>query len=362
MAASHLRGPLKQTLQRALLRAWTARGPVAMLLLPAALAVQALSWLRRQLYACGLLRSWHTPAVVIVVGNVVVGGAGKTPTVIAVVQHLQGRKYRVGVISRGYGRAGSSCLEVEANSHPGEVGDEPLLIRRRTLAPVFVASTRLAAATALLARYPETQILVCDDGLQHYALYRDVEICVFGDRGCGNGWPMPAGPLREAWPRRGVRSAGQCDDDLLVLHTGEQPAFAGFTADKSLSPVATARDGTQVPLNTLHRHSGKPLAAVAGIAQPESFFAMLRAAGVPLAKAIGLPDHYQFDSDIASKFEGYSLICTEKDAAKLWLIAPDAVSVALEFSPEPAFFEALDAQVTQTLAAKLSSSHGHKTT
>ena len=111
----------------------------------------------------------------------------------------------------------------------------------------------------------------------------------------------------------------------------------------------------------LHTHGGKPLMAVAGIAQPESFFAMLRACNVPLADTLALPDHYHFDSAFISKHEGYRLICTDKDAAKLWPLAPDALTVSLEFQPETAFFAALDAQVRSLLAAKLSSEHGHKT-
>ncbi len=343
------------------MKAWRGRGVLASLLYPVSLVYRGLVETRRVAYAIGLVRVQHVDATVIVVGNVVAGGAGKTPTVIAVVQHLMAQQHRVGVISRGYGRTGTACLEVVPAADPSDVGDEPLLIRRATGVPVFVAPTRHAAAMALLAHYPQTQFIICDDGLQHYALHRDLEICVFDDRGWGNGWHLPAGLLRESWPRKALLAAGQRDDRLLVLHTGERPAFSGFTARKNLSSMAHSRDGTQIPLAALHTPGGKPLMAVAGIAQPESFFAMLRARNVPLAATLALPDHCHFDSELINKYEGYRLICTDKDAAKLWPLVPDAVTVSLELQPEVAFFAALDAQVRSLLAAKLSSAHGHKT-
>lgn len=353
---------LRPSLQSALVRAWTRRGIIACLLWPVSLVFLALARLRRQLYRWGLFKTQRVDALVIVVGNVIAGGAGKTPTVIALVQHLQAQQHRVGVISRGYGRQGDACIEVQADSRPQDAGDEPLLIQRATQAPVFVGRTRHEAARALLARYPLTRIIVCDDGLQHYGLYRDVEICVFDDRGTGNGWLLPAGPLREPWPRHAVSRAGQRDDRLLVLHTGSRPAFAGFTAHRSLASFAVGRDHINIPLETLRVPGAKPLMAVAGIAQPESFFAMLRALGLPLAKTVALPDHYHFDSFFRTIDVGYRIICTEKDAEKLWPIAPDALAIPLVFRPEPAFFAALDATVAERLSSKLSSAHGHKTT
>lgn len=353
---------LRPALQSALLRAWSQRGFTACLLWPASLAFQALVWLRRQLYRSGLFKTQRVDAVVIVVGNSIVGGAGKTPTVIALVRHLQAQGHRVGIISRGYGRKGTGCTEVLGDSRPQDVGDEPLLIRRATQTPVFVGRTRHAAASALLARYPQTQIIVCDDGLQHYGLYRDLEICVFDDRGCGNGWCLPAGPLREKWPRQALTRAGQNDARLLVLHTGDHPAFAGYGAHRNLSPWAVDRHGNTTALNTLGAPGSAPLVALAGIAQPESFFSMLRGLQLSLEQTIALPDHYHFDSLPHSIHGGYRIICTEKDAAKLWPLAPDALAVPLVLKPDPAFFDALDALVAEQLAAKLSSVHGHKTT
>lgn len=309
----------------------------------------------------GLLVTQRVDAVVIVVGNVVAGGAGKTPTVIALVQHLQSQNRGVGVISRGYGRKNDACAEVLASSRPNEVGDEPLLIRRATGAPVFVGRNRHQAAAALLKRYPEIRFIVCDDGLQHYGLYRDLEICVFDDRGCGNGWTLPAGLLRENWPRQPLAGAGQSNDRLLVLHTGSKPAFAGFTAHRSLASFAIDRSGASMPLDTLATPGAKPLQAVAGIAQPESFFTMLRALNLPLQQTIALPDHYHFNSLPSNIDGGYRIICTEKDAAKLWPLAPSALAVPLLFKPEPAFFAALNGALVDLAAAKLSSEHGHQT-
>jgi tetraacyldisaccharide 4'-kinase len=356
-------GVLRPALQRILLRSWTKRAWLACLLWPISLIFQCLVWLRRQLYRRGVFKTQRVDAITIVVGNVIAGGAGKTPTVIALVQYLQAQGLRVGVVSRGYGRDdGTVCTEVLSDSRPEDAGDEPLLIRRTTLAPVFVGLTRFEAAATLLARYPLTQIIVCDDGLQHYGLYRDLEICVFDDRGCGNGWLLPAGPLRESWPRHAVVRVGQSPDRLLVLHTGSHPPFAGYTAQRSLAPFAIGRDGVRVPLEGLRTAGAKPLMALAGIAQPETFFAMLRALRLPLEKTLALSDHYKFNSASFISYGGYSLICTEKDAAKLWPLAPEALAIPLVFAPETAFFRALDAALAPLLSAKLSSAHGHPTT
>jgi tetraacyldisaccharide 4'-kinase len=352
----------RQALQSALLRAWLKRGLLATLLFPMSLCFGALAGARRQLYALGLLKIRRVDALVIVVGNVVAGGAGKTPTVMALVQHLQVLGYVVGVISRGFGRSSTACMEVMPDASPQNTGDEPLLIRRTTEVPVFVGRTRIEAATALLERYPLTQIILCDDGLQHYSLFRDLEICVFDDRGCGNGWLLPAGALREAWPRNPLAQAGQGDDRLLVLHTGEHAAFSGFTAQRSLASFAKRSDGTTIALSALGKPGTGPLLAVAGIARPESFFSMLRANQVPLAKTLALPDHYDFDSFLRNIYEGYSIICTEKDAAKLWSTTPEAWAVPLVFAPQPAFLDAVTARVTFLMSTKLSSTHGHKTT
>ncbi|MGJ7508775.1 tetraacyldisaccharide 4'-kinase [Variovorax sp. GT1P44] len=311
----------------------------ARLLWPVSQLFGALAGLRRTLYRSGVLRTERVRVPVIVVGNVIAGGSGKTPVVMAIVRHLQARGIRAGVVSRGYGRKTDDCREVVDGADPRDVGDEPALIRHATGAPVFVARRRVEAAYALLDRYPDTQVIVSDDGLQHLALARDIEICVFDDRGIGNGWLLPAGLLREHWPR-------SCD---LVIHTGERPAFDGFTVRKGLADHALGRDGTQFPLDSL---IGRRLIAVAAIAKPEAFFQMLRERSLELVRCIALPDHDDFDGWTSPTDASHTLLCTEKDAAKLWRKAPDALAVPLVFEPAEAFFTALD--------AKLSSLDGHQ--
>ncbi len=320
-----------------LTRAWLQRGWLAWLLWPLSVLYGLLVHFRKSMYRLGWLAAERLPVPVLVVGNVVAGGAGKTPVVMAVVQHLQARGIRVGVISRGYGRRSQDCLEVLPASSVEDVGDEPALIKRRTSAPVFVARRRAEAGRALLASHPLVQVLVCDDGLQHLALQRDLEIGVFDDRGVGNGFLLPAGPLREPWPR---------PLDLL-LHTGQQPAFAGFRASRSLASHALRRDGSPVALADLTQ--GKPLMALAAIAQPEAFFAMLRDRGLPLAATVALPDHHDFSQWSGNAEGACTVLCTEKDAVKLWAREPGALAVPLNFEPEPAFWTAFDQKITPLL-------------
>jgi tetraacyldisaccharide 4'-kinase len=339
-------------------RAWLQRGPLACLLWPASLLFGALGAVRRSLYRAKVLRSTKMPVPVVMVGNVVAGGAGKTPTVIALVQHLQAAGIRAGVVSRGYGRSGDGCLEVLPDTPPELSGDEPALIRRATRSPVFVAARRADAAQALLAAHPATQLIICDDGLQHYALQRDIEIAVFDDRGAGNGWLLPAGPLREPWPERLQRGAGPNGRGIdLVLHTGALAAFAGFRSTRRLADHALRADGSRVALDSL---AGARLIALAGIAAPQAFFDMLKARGLPLAETRALPDHYDFDSYPRASDMGYSLICTEKDAVKLFPRQAGALAVPLVFEPEPAFFAAFDALLAPLLSP-LPSPHGHQT-
>jgi tetraacyldisaccharide 4'-kinase len=319
-------------------QAWGHRGLLAWLLWPFSCVYGALVALRHLGYRTGLFKSHRVAAKVVVVGNVVAGGAGKTPVVIALVRHLQSQGVAVGVISRGYGRhvedPRNNCLEVLPQSNVKDVGDEPALIKQACAAPVFVATRRVEAARALLANYPHTQVIVSDDGLQHYALQRDVEICVFDDRGVGNGFLLPAGPLREPWPR------GIADIPQWIVHSGSHPALpGGFHAPRALARFAVRKDGSQIPLADL-RHQA--LAAVAAIAQPEAFFSMLRSQGLNLAHTEALPDHYNYDSWLRLSDKGLTLICTEKDAVKLWQSEPNALAVPLVVSLPPELLAAVD--------------------
>ena len=338
-------------------RTWARRGPVALALWPLSLLYGMVVALRHTLYRTGGLRSERLPVPVLVVGNVIAGGAGKTPTTIALVRHLRARGLAVGVVSRGHGRrstAGASDVQaVRPDSRAEQVGDEPLLIARATGAPVFVARQRAAAARALLAAHPQTQLLLCDDGLQHLALARDAELCVFDERGAGNGWLLPAGPLRERWPRA-VDWVLQTSAGPEAGTGAPQPVGNGVTyhARRALAPHAVRADGSTLPLHALR---GTPLTALAAIARPEAFFAMLRAAGLSLADTVALPDHNDFDSYPWPLHQGQTLICTEKDAVKLWPRVPGALAVPLLLEPEPAFLAAVDARVDALLAGRLSS-------
>jgi tetraacyldisaccharide 4'-kinase len=353
---------LRAALNRLVPAIWIRRGFLAYALLPLSLLYIGITALRRHLYRVGIFESKRVNAVVIVVGNVVAGGAGKTPTVIEIVKFFQQRKIRVGVVSRGYGRKSSACEEVHPNASAYTSGDEPKLIQSVTGVPVFVAAQRYLGAVALLAKYPDIRVIVCDDGLQHYELCRDIEVCVFDDRGLGNGWLMPSGPLRENWPRNPVLEAGQLNDRLLILHTGQHPQFAGFRASRNLSGTLKRVDGVSISVAEFLKSNEKPLLAIAGIAQPEIFFRMLRMMGIPIVQTMALPDHSDFHELSLHKLENFQLICTEKDAYKLWETQPDALAIPLEQHSEPDFFAYLDTCMNALLEAKLSSPHGHETT
>ena len=349
-------------MQQRLRQSWNQRGLMPRLLLPIAVLYGALVALRRQFYRWQWKAAQRVGVPVVVVGNVVAGGSGKTPVTMALVEHLTKKGWAVGVVSRGYGRRTHECLEVTATSLPQDTGDEPLLIQQKTGVPVFVGRSRFEAASTLLKRYPDTQVLVCDDGLQHYGLFRDLEICVFDDRGCGNGWLLPSGPLREYWPRALVIQAGQSSANTLVLHTGKSPAFPGLHGKRSLATFGFLKNGGRVALQEWATDSTKSVLAVAGISQPDEFFTMLRAQGVVLHETLALPDHYDFDSWSRSIRAGQRVICTEKDAAKLWRVVPEAIAVPLQFEIEADFWDQFDALLLAVCAAKLSSPHGHSIT
>ena len=329
---------------------------ISALLWPLSQVYKLLAFAHRQLYRSGILKSHKVNVPVVVVGNIVVGGGGKTPTVIALAQHLQAQGIQVGVISRGYGRTSTECLEVKKDSKITDVGDEPAGVFIACSAPVFVANKRFEAASALLNTYPDTQVIISDDGLQHHALQHDIAVTVFDDRGLGNGLLLPAGPLRES--AEPLRESTVKTRHSLVLHTGNQAikltntAAPQFAATRALASYALRSDRSQVSLNEL-KNSSKPLLALAGIANPEAFFEMLRGVGLNLAQTVALPDHYDFhyhlNSVSGNKYAGYTLICTIKDAVKLWLVQPEALAVPLEFEPEAAFFAAFDAMLNPLL-------------
>ena len=314
--------------------------------------LQPLSWLyalladaHEGLYRRGWRAVQRAPVPLLVVGNLVAGGAGKTPTVMALVELLRQQGWTPGVISRGHGRQGANRHTVRAvrrHSTAAEVGDEPLLIHLRTDAPVVVAADRVAAARALCAANPGVDILLADDGLQHHRLRRDLAVLVFDDRGAGNGLRLPAGPLRQALPRR-------VPPHTLVLYNAAQPSTAlpGLTGQRRLSgvlPLATwwqgqtadAVDGGWPALR------GRRLLAAAGLARPEPFFAMLEAQGLQIDR-LPLTDHHGF-APLPWPASTPDVIVTEKDAVKLSPAAVGATRVwvaTLDFQLEPGFAEAL---------------------
>jgi tetraacyldisaccharide 4'-kinase len=277
---------------------------------------------------------------VLVVGNLIVGGAGKTPTVIAVVRMLRAYGWRPGVVSRGYGRHSQAIAEVLPQSRASESGDEPLLIRLRTGVPVFVGADRVEAARHLLRAHPQVDIVVCDDGLQHHRLARDLEVVVFDERGVGNGLRLPAGPLRESLPEAMPR-------DRVVLYNAKAPStrLAGWMAQQHLQGVLALEDwgsGAPAAADSWQRLRGRPLLAAAGIAAPARFFAALRAQGL-VFEPRPLPDHHAFDS-LPWPPGTPDVVVTEKDAVKLRGrdVGSTRVWVApLDFEPDLGFAAAI---------------------
>jgi tetraacyldisaccharide 4'-kinase len=301
----------RSRLESMLTHAWMRRGMLAWLLLPVSLVFYALAVIRRQLYARGWLASERMPVPVIVVGNIFVGGTGKTPLTIWLVQALQQAGYTPGVISRGYGASADTPRLVQAGAAPQEVGDEPLLIAERTRCSVMVGRRRTQAARALLASFPAVDVIVSDDGLQHYALRRDIEIVLFDERGTGNGWLLPAGPLREPPTRR---------RDFTVINT---PHALPAMPDQDLSRMRLASEAAErladrserMPLSALAETSERRIVAAAGIGNPARFFTMLRDKGID-CREMPLPDHYDFAVNPFADVVADIILITEKDAVK----------------------------------------------
>ena len=273
-------------------RIWSGESPLWLLLLPLSWLYGLVSGIIRLLYRLGIKRAWRAPVPVVVVGNLTAGGNGKTPVVIWLVEQLQKRGIRPGVVSRGYGgKAAQYPLLLAEKTTTAEAGDAPVLIFQRTGAPVAVSPVRSDAVQALLAEHA-VQIIITDDGLQHYALARDKEIVVIdGVRRFGNGWWLPAGPMRERASRlKSVDAVIVNGGEAVNLVTGERRAVAELPS----------------------------LVAMAGIGHPPRFFATLEQCGARLEKRIPLADHQalvaeQVDALTAS---GQTLIMTEKDAVK----------------------------------------------
>ena len=325
---------------------WPRRGWVACLLWPLTLLSGCWIQINRLLYQSGWRQSVRLPVPVLVVGNVVAGGTGKTPVVISLVQHFTAKGFRVGVIARAYGSAQESVKEVNHNSQAAEAGDEPLLVKQRCGVPVFVGRKRALAAQALLLAYPTTNLIISDDGMQHHALRHDIAICVFDERGPGNGWLLPAGPLREPWPTDPPIGVTR-----HVLYTGKQHPQDAWVAKRSLAAYAINGAGEQ---RDLREWADQAVQALAAIAKPDVFFQALTQAGLRLVQRWPLPDHaslshWKPDSHLP-------IFCTEKDAVKLWPHLPQAWAVPLVCELPLPLLDALALNLQQ-----LSLIHGQKT-
>jgi tetraacyldisaccharide 4'-kinase len=305
------RGALAASLEALLMRHWWRLQPswLARLLQPAAAVYGWLLRRQQRLQPAAM----PSPVPVVVVGNLVVGGAGKTPVVIALVQSLQRAGWHPGVVSRGHGRRGQGVAEVLPGSQPADVGDEPLLLRRRTGVPVWVGRQRAAAAQALCLQHPEVDVLVSDDGLQHRALARTAEWLVFDERGAGNGLLLPAGPLREPLP-----AALQPQQRVLYNAARATTALPGVLLQRGIAqvlPLAAWWQGDATQAQPLQQLRGRPLLALAGIGAPAKFFAMLDAAGLQ-ATPCPQPDHAPYDT-LPWPAGTTEVVTTEKDAVKL---------------------------------------------
>jgi len=284
-----------------------------LLLWPFSLLFAAIAAIRRIAYRTGVLETTKLPVAVVVVGNISVGGTGKTPLVIALAEQLRQRGLRPGIISRGYGGHSSLPQAVDAQSSPDEVGDEPLLLARQTACPVWIGANRVAAARGLLAAHPDCDILLSDDGLQHYALARDFEIVVIdAARGLGNGLRLPAGPLREPPSRLSQVDAIVLNGnrpDHLPLPPGVQAYTMHLTGDRFVNLCDPRK------LVTADFFAGKPVHAVAAIGNPQRFFLQLQALGIP-HQPHGFPDHHRYQFAEIDFGTHAAVIMTAKDAVK----------------------------------------------
>ncbi len=299
---------------------------------------------------------------VVVVGNLYVGGTGKTPLTIELVRSLQRRGWHPGVVSRGYGGTTRSPRLVDQDAAASEVGDEPLLIARATQAPVVVGVRRVAAARQLLRAHPDCDVIVADDGLQHRRLAREVELALVDERGLGNGWLLPAGPLREPAGRL------ECVDAIVLRGTTSNPARStpGFEMQTRLADeIHRLGDRTHtMPLVELARRQAArslTMTAAAGIGVPERFFAMLHTAGLTF-EALPLPDHHDFRDNPFAQLRTHLVLITEKDAVKCERLEPVRMDARIWVVPlETTVDERLIDLVVARLIPHRKAAHGPST-
>ena len=321
---------------------WVRTGVLTVLLSPLALLFSVVSGLRRLAYRRGWLKAISVGVPVIIVGNITAGGSGKTPLVIWLVTWLRAQGYRPGVVSRGYGGSAHGCVEVQPDSLAAEVGDEPLLIRAKTDAPVVVGRDRVAAARSLIAHH-QVDLIIADDGLQHYRLHRDIELTVIdAATGLGNGWLLPAGPLRE--PKSRLRSVDAViqvvrGSTLPIRHWPVPTWRVDYTAGQAYRLLAPQE---KVALGNL---PSRDWLAITGIGRPQGFFDMLQARGVRFSPR-AFADHHAFkEADLPA--DG-AVLMTEKDAVKcIGFAGTDWWAVELDVVPETGFIDWLGARIKQ---------------
>ena len=281
-------------------------------LLPLSAIYLLISFARKYLYRFNLLKSFKIQVPVIVIGNITSGGTGKTPLVIHLANELKKNGYHPGIISRGYGSKRNGVSEVNKKSDVENIGDEPILIHKHTHLPVFIAKDRVLAAKALIKKYKKIDVILSDDGMQHYRLRRDIEILVIdGTRRFGNGYLLPAGPLRE--PKRKVKSV-----DAIVCN--EKKVIDGSYLMKYKSYfLINLKTKKKIPLNKVRLNN---LHAVAGIGNPDRFFNYLKALGLVFDSS-SYKDHYRFTKKDFKTMNDKNIIMTEKDAVKCEKFARD---------------------------------------
>jgi len=324
-----------------LLDAWYRGHPALALLRPLEALYRRVVRSKREAYLDGRRERYRAPVPVLVVGNVTVGGTGKTPLILWLIEHCRARGLRVGVVSRGYGAKPPRLpWRVGADQQAAEAGDEPLLIVRRTGVPLVIDPDRARAVRTLLDSEP-LDLVLSDDGLQHYRLARDLELVLIdAARGLGNRRCLPAGPLREPAERLASVDA--------VLYNGAATDTAdGYRVRLRPTALINVGSGERVPLD--HFPAGQVLHAVAGIGNPRRFFATLEALNWrPLPHPFA--DHARYSAEVLDFRPALPLVMTEKDAVKCKAFAaPDWWYLAVDAEPSSAFVDWLDAQLTRLL-------------
>ena len=334
-------------MEQQLKQIWSQRNWQAWCLWPLSLLYQAVVRLRRWLYLQGWLTSYQVSVPVVVVGNISVGGTGKTPLVAYLANWLQSQGIKVGLVSRGYGGTAAGPMLVTADDLPQLVGDEAAMLRHQTSCPMAIGKDRVAAATLLLQEHPQLQLVISDDGLQHYRLRRDLELAVVDcELQFGNRWCLPAGPLREPLSRLAAvdlvvekgSASGVCHP-AGVCHPGLEPGSSripnseGYNFELKIQAIKSIISGEELPLSTWR---DQKIYAVAGIGNPEGYFNALRQLGLQVHQH-PFPDHHPYQSNdftFAANHPDLPVLMTTKDAVKCREFAkPNWYQVEVEVVP-----------------------------